>query len=522
MTARGTLLGICLVLACGPAENRGEDCGREAGWSAEAGFVSVEAAQYQLADSSLESAAAELFYSFHPASSEPESAPLLVAFAGGPSASSMFLLALNTAPYAAAADPGGSIMVAANPHSFTDLASLLFIDARNAGFSYPMLSDPSDPELRLQEFAVHNYNVYRDAADFLHVLLSFLEQHPELSDNSIVLMGESYGGLRATAMLNLLLFHEEYRRGERPFYAPALLDRIARHFQLRFGDAEASSEVVAEQFVGQVLLEPALAGSRHREQAGVLFEVPGSVIDQLASEAGVAYERCAPEATTCSPYDNALAFLATIGRDRYDYRETSSWLARQIALISTAATSHQGLATLLGVELEQLDEIFSRPRPQAYRFADSERAERETAGDLELHFGEVAPWDAHFVAINYEAFDVFGSLQAKEHQASAHDVVLGDLFLENLRYTGTLLTRADYDLAVYGPAVVPTLESLEAVSRASVEPDATGEEILIQYADGTLRTILSPRYRQSSHSVPKDEPAKLHDDVADFLRYTVE
>jgi len=49
------------------------------------------------------------------------------------------------------------------------------------------------------------FDVHADAADFVWTLLGFLDAHPSLGASPIVIVGESYGGTRAIAMVSLML-----------------------------------------------------------------------------------------------------------------------------------------------------------------------------------------------------------------------------------------------------------------------------------------------------------------------------
>jgi hypothetical protein len=89
---------------------------------------------------------------------------------------------------------------------------------------------------------------------------------------------------------------------------------------------------------------------------------------------------------------------------------------------------------------------------------------------------------------------------------------LGEAFLENARVVPTLVSRADYDLVVYREALVPALASYPGVQNALL----VGEEIRVDWTDGTSRTLFSPLYA-SSHSVSRDRPSELFADLVRFV-----
>jgi len=520
-------LGLALP-ACADGDDAVRDCARSDDPDcaaavpvvAEAGFIELGEADYEIQGQPLTISAARFFYSFQPAESRPASAPLLVLVAGGPATSAMYLLGWNLGPYALfeAGEPGD---VEPNPHRFTDLVNLLYIDSRNAGFSYQWIDDPSSLDARLSEFTARQYNAYRDGADLLEVLLSFLEDHPQLERAPIYFLAESCGALRTTLALNFLLFPTAYATGDRPFRDAALGSAIDRFVERRFGAAGAGPETIAEQFRGQILIQPVMAGSRHAETAGLLFEQPGSVIEQLATEVGADFIPCREQAEPCDPYANAHAFLFDIDRSRFDYREPEDWLRRTRGLVDGAATRESALELLLGVDPTGLGEVFARREPGAYRFGDLTHSVLQPRGDLEEHFGALEPWDAYFVSLNSESLAASLADDAAALEADTDYPGFMPRFFENLRYVPTFLTRAVYDLSVYSPAWVPTLESYPEVERAAVVTGDYSEEILVHLADGTTRSIVSPRYQRSGHSVSRDEPAQLHQDVARFLEQTL-
>jgi hypothetical protein len=75
-----------------------------------------------------------------------------------------------------------------NASSFTKLGNLLYIDARQTGFSYD--DAPGYP---------CTFDMQEDSIDFTRVILRVLDTHPQLTASRVVLVGESYGGARAAA-----------------------------------------------------------------------------------------------------------------------------------------------------------------------------------------------------------------------------------------------------------------------------------------------------------------------------------
>src|SRR5262249_38813401 len=155
----------------------------------EAGYVEVPAQTRGASDH------ARMFYSFHPADAHPERAPLLVFFNGGPgAATSGILLPFGTRPKTLLVDDLGKVPVD-NPASYPHFANVLYLDERDAGFSYEL--GGYEPGVGCTGTA----NYVTDAGDFIFALLAFLDIHARLVRSQVVLVGESYGGTRAPVML---------------------------------------------------------------------------------------------------------------------------------------------------------------------------------------------------------------------------------------------------------------------------------------------------------------------------------
>ncbi|MCA9691737.1 MAG: hypothetical protein KC636_19185, partial [Myxococcales bacterium] len=295
----------------------------------EAGFAELEPIDFVLGEgdeaTALRSSPARLFYSFHPASDDPCGKPLILLFNGGPGIGSELLLTSGTTATLLA--ESGALVE--NPSPWTALGNLLFVDARVAGLSYSLMDDPSDSAARAAEFSLANFNVYLDAADFARALLRFLADHEPLTRNQVMIVGESYGGTRATLLLHLLLFHAQYRDGARRYQDPALVDEIEAHLAGVFREEDTfPPDRVAAQFSHAALIQPLVAGEPQLLQSGVLLEADGSPIWALAAEVGETFVPCSELGPNCSPYLNVLGFVEQdAGRSRYDLDAPATWLS---------------------------------------------------------------------------------------------------------------------------------------------------------------------------------------------------
>lgn len=225
---RVTSVAVAVALvACGHRDQLDDtDVCRSAALAPEAGFLEIGASR--------------IFYSFHPADDCQLSRPIALLFNGGPGISTAPLMTLNTGPFALASYDGIDGGLVANPHSWTRFANLLYIDARLTGFSYDLAP-------------IGGYTWAADTSLFVRGLLRFLAAHPEVRASRIVLVGESYGGARATRMLHALFGGGAGTDG-------ALAAEIQDHYDAVFAAAGQPVEpaVIARQFGHQVLIQPLL------------------------------------------------------------------------------------------------------------------------------------------------------------------------------------------------------------------------------------------------------------------------
>jgi hypothetical protein len=194
-----------------------DDDGRALELRAEAGFLALERVEASREGVDYSVPPARIWYAFAPADEAPEDKPLLVLFNGGPGAATTAgLFAMNVGPTRVdtEADPP---VVLDNPASWTAFANLLFVDARATGFSYELGT------------GARHFNPDQDAADFLRVIVRFLRRHPQLDASRVVIVGESYGGLRTVVMSHLLRGRSDLDDGLAPaaFRDPALHDELA-------------------------------------------------------------------------------------------------------------------------------------------------------------------------------------------------------------------------------------------------------------------------------------------------------
>jgi hypothetical protein len=496
----------------------------------EAGFVTIAAYDYTLETSAgqpamLSTTGHRQFYAFAPAGEAAWDAPLFVLFNGGPVVSSGMLLGLNIGPMTFAPGATAGAELAENPHSWTQLGNLLWIDARHAGFSYDLLDDPADPLARADALSFANFNAYVDAGQFVRVLLAFLATHEQLRDNPIVLVGESYAGTRAQLMLDMLLHPSAWADGSRRMTDLALVDVIAAHHTAVLGVPTPSPEQIAAQFGRQILLQPALTGNLQKLAAGALFEQPGSVVEQLALDWGLDFIPCAEQQGACSPYTNAQAFVQAAGHSSYDTAAPLTWLDDTFALVNARCNDATVLEQLLGVPLAELPDLAPAARTQAWRLlGEDDYISDGQAGDLEQTLGPLAPWDRYFLPFEYGAFNQFTGFVASQYGVHPDDPHYGEYLLRNLLWVDTLISSTERDLVIYTPAIPDALREYAAIVAdvevgtgewtISYQPDGFGE-----WPDPGVRTVTVPQY-DAGHAISIDAAAKLLTDVQVWLQAT--
>jgi hypothetical protein len=426
----------------------------------EAGFIEVEA------HARFSRYPARMFYSFHPADSEPTTKPLLVFFNGGPG----FPTTLGLLPYGTtrqridpeAAEP----TLVDNPNSWTRFANLLYIDERQVGFSYGL--NLPEPAADIDEVGA---SPVEDAADFVRTVLRFLHAHPAILSAPVVLVGESYGGMRALLMLNLL----HYPRTVAAELDPALAEEIEAHHRDVFPCAEQAGfphEMISGQFGSAVLIQPYLLGPA-----------------QLEAGCGAEYGLIASD---------------------YDTSKLPDWLIRLESLAVSAWSSREHASRLFGLDPADVALLGPADRPQAFRRQGTvvEPIHHSIASWL----GPLTFWDAYYV---------YGSpIQGLEKGIANPDFGLDNAPFQRIaRFVRLFVTDARHDRVVCGRLIVRMLggrldleprDGEARPGRLRVPLDAvTGQrcEIEIRY----------PEY-DAGHMVTATRGAELGDDVEAWLR----
>ena len=345
----------------------------------EAGFLWIPSISYSfprpglIPDIRYDTTPANLFYSFQAADGDgmdAQDAPLFVMLNGGPGAATTAnLMANNTAQYTlnTGSLPPNSPGFAPNPDSWTSMGNLLYIDPPLTGFSYnERAAAAKSIGIRAIEFFLNgNFNAFIDADQVLRGVLQFLDKHPDLQDNPVILVGESYGGVRVTTMLNMLLFSEKYGSKGSLFRDPGLVDAITTHFGDIGVTEPLTARVVARQFGRQVLIQPQLSSYQGPVQSELYWpDDPKlhSVIDDVATAAGQPggftrdTSRCkyGPVRYLDPGACAIMKYVPAFGRDRYNWSKPASWSDDQDEATAAQLTQLGKLNTILGFDVSTI------------------------------------------------------------------------------------------------------------------------------------------------------------------------
>ncbi len=422
-----------------------------------------------------------LWYAFRPADDAPETRPLAVFFNGGPGASTATLFGFNTGPSTLDPDVVGDAEIAANPHSWTRFANLLYIDPAETGFSYNLaLADGTRPKLP--------FVPEHDAAVMVQALLAFLARHPAIEANPVLLVGESWGGVRAALMGHQLLFPGELV--DSPVYRSAQLQAavIGHHTRVAPGSAPEEPATGARQFGHRVLIQPTIiTGSREGS------EIPWTT----PTEAG--------ELNDC-----------VADYDPFKCNESSGWWTPRFNSMKQRLVRPDILGQALAVELGTIEWMYAAARADAYPrwpLTGSEASDQAALAEL---FGPLPKDDPYY--LSYFIRDALPNAFYEAHPGYAR------LFVRTLPYVRTFVTHAAKDTVVYSLDLPAQLAwHAELVASAVHDEAPVGDEprpgrIVVEYQPATGLSSLTheirfPRYAASGHMVTVGAAAELLADV---------
>ena len=504
----------------------------------ESGFIDLDENSYTLDNRSNTSGRAKMWYYFQQADKNPEDKPLFVFYNGGPGSSSSLLFLYNTSKKTADQSVAGE-GVADNAYNWNQIGNLLYIDARQTGFSYGIIDNPENSDARSRYFSTANFNVFVDAADFIRVILRFLDNHPKIKSNPVILAGESYGGTRTTAVINILLNVADYAENNRTFYDEPLFEEIAKHFR-EIDPAVTgmpSKEQVTKQFGRQIMIQPLAMGEQQMETVGEVLEQSDSPLYEIQQETGKQFTKCG-NSWNCDKHSNALKYVQNANRDIYAYLHEYNWLFDYTDYGIAKMLQFSMFEEFIMNDPTKIEDLYAAKRTGAFRYGSTGGYSRDIAdrdefknlpesvkiiiktrigqrdlyplssGDLESVFGILPSYDEYYLDTNNTINSMFYNAST-----SPYSKVNGEMFLENIRTVKTFITNAEEDIILYAKATPEAAKKFSSVS--SVE---TGEEsFTVHFKDGESATVTFPFYPESSHSVSVNQPAKFLNDVKNWM-----
>ncbi len=437
----------------------------------EAGFVDVPPRDVTVKGQAVHLAAtARLFYNLRPALEDPEDKPIFFLFNGF---AAEVVRAFGTGPTTVA--DGGAVVT--NPTPYTRFANLVYLEPRQAGYSYDVVAGRAPAAA---DCAPSLFNEYVDAADVLLGALAFLDAHPQLR-GPVYWVGESYAGVRVTWIL-------AYLRGRwdlASYGDPTLAAKLAQ------------SPRTASLRAGQILLEGWLAGGAHT--TAIAAECTDPVV-----LAGVS----ASVTTTCAGTD-ACACASANDRSLYNYTYT---VERETARETEASAAHIApdlAAALIGVPLTSIPLLAASERSKGFKCSavdatvPAEDALVSALGALPAGQSYYIPYSPLFPG--KETAPTTRDWRTENFEANA--------FMDNLREVPTFLTAGARDLVVPPLALAPALRAVLGASRVD---DSSPARLGVTYADGERFADLFA-YANAGHMVEMIEPAELAADVETWL-----
>jgi len=437
----------------------------------EAGFLDVPARDVTLNGKAVSiEAEGRLFYNLRPADDAPEDKPILVLFNGY---ADDIVRPFGTGPTTVA--EGGAVV--ANPSSFTRFANLLYVEPRQSGYSYDVLTGrapgPGDcsPDV---------FNEYVDAADVLLAVLSFLDAHPRLS-GPVYWVGESYAGVRITWLLTYL--HGRWDLA--PYADPVLASRIAA--------VRRTGSIAA----GQILLESWLAGSATAAATSAECLDPAEIAAVSASLG-----------TTCEVND-ACACASDNGRSLYNFAYTTAHQTQRVLEADEALTLPDRAKALLGLPLTSIPRLGPAERSKGFKCSPPDDTVPSDAA-IVAELGALPAGQTYYVPYS-------PLLPGKETAPTSPDWYTqnyqGPAFLDDLHDVPAFLTKGDLDLVVPTLALAPALRAVAGAARIDT---TSASRIGVRYPDGE-RFIEVHDYPSAGHMISMLEPAQLATDVEGWL-----
>jgi hypothetical protein len=489
-----------------PGDDRDTNGHTEAPFEQTAGYISLASRQIAInfggkyEGNTCES---RVFYSLIPADNDAADMPLMVIFNGGPgSATTSNLFIFGMAPlwidYWS-----DNWTLKNNPNSFTAIANLLFIDTNQSGFSYGILPNPALPAARKKENNFYNFGIFTDAGDTLLTILGVMELVPELRDNPVVLMGESYGGARISMVSRILEKPAGVLTPGADFYDPTLGTALQKHFETvipaQSFDTLTRTQT-AEQFGWQVLLQP----------AGMLSSMGymQNVCEHLDS--------ADPRKPYCEKNGNDVSFQADIRKPEGYFGLYDAALPNLVdptifeKLFGVAPKTISGLSAMDRVgafrhEIQVPDKVFELWNEQMGTLPEYDSYHVNKVPITEMNIP-----GQQFVNITTPPF--------------IRSLVHVNTFISNALYDGKVISdRMKTDIKASSDALDVSLIKEVRLDRQPREGVQRPGWMIIDFSvnaglgEESTREIRMPTYANSGHMIPLNEAGELREDIENFL-----
>ena len=433
----------------------------------EAGFVDIAPRSVVLNGQPLSlSATSKIFYNFRPADTDAATRPVIVLFNGF---ASDVVRAFGTGPMTVT--PDGQVVP--NPDSLTRFANLLYIDPRQAGFSYDVFEGRAGTDADCSQQV---FSEYVDAADVLLATLHFTEAHPALH-GPLYWMGESYAGVRITWILAYL---------RKAWALAPYEDETLSH---------ALAQVSSARFLsGQVLLQPWLAGPA---QANAIQEACANPALLEAVQASV------PE--PCSGTD-ACACAKAFARSPYNFSFKVTEQDARIFVADTAQVAPQNAEALYGAKFESIAGLRSAERARGFKcsVADDQTPDQSALAAL---LGALPLGQSYNLA-----YSPLMTGKGSRDPDWRRQTRVGAAFLDNAQHVDTLISDGQRDLVCPELALAPALRAISS----SITISESTDRLTFAYPSGA-RSVALRRYPSAGHMITMLEPAAFARDLQAWL-----
>jgi hypothetical protein len=321
---------------------------------------------------------------------------------------------------------------------------------------------------------------------FLRVLVRFLARHPTLQTNPILIVGESYGGTRATLMLDYLYNYAALSGTTAAYRDADLASDLKTYFSAVFGTETPTTAQIATKFGKQVLIEPVVVGSI-----------------QQAKNSGQDKSVC-----------------LTTSYDDYFCNKPANWFNEKARTANENMLRISTLTTALGVNPKTIEWMKASSRTQAY---GRTRDQVVSAPEMVAAFGTLNTDDNYFLSHNTDVgngYVVSTNPTVYSRSWFNSGPSIGTSFLSVLQNVTTLITYAKFDTVVWTPAIPQALrDSAFSGLVSSVAYSATQSNgldrpglVTVTYSSGSKRAFPLPLY-EAGHTVTMLTPADFLNDV---------